>query len=170
MCEPLLIASTASTVIGGVMQMQAQGQQATAQRQALDYQRQVAENNAITSERLAEDARERGREEERRQRMTTRDLKGRQTAVLAATGFQADTGSALGILGDTAELGELDALTIRDNAAREAWRFEVQAANDRAQAGLLDVQRSNVQGATIAPLLGAGGQVADTWYQYSLLD
>ena len=77
-----------------------------------------------------------------------------------------DSGSALGILGDTAVLGELDALQIRDNAAREAWRFQVQGANDQAQAGLFGVEASNVRGASPAPLLSGMGTVANRWYQY----
>lgn len=166
MCEPLLIASTAASLGSAMMQMQAQNQQAAAQRASLNYQRQVAENNARTSEALAEDARQRGRAEERSQRLRTQQLLGRQQAVLAATGFQADSGSALGILGDTAALGELDALQIRDNAAREAWQFRVQGSNDRAQAGLFGLEASNVQSASPAPLLSSIGTVSERWYQY----
>ncbi|WP_208539342.1 virion core protein, T7 gp14 family [Algihabitans albus] len=166
MCEPFLIASTAATLGSAAMQMQAQSQQAAAQRAALNYQRQVAENNASTSEALAEDARQRGRAQERAQRMQTQQLLGRQRAVLGATGLQADSGSALNILGDTAALGELDALQIRDNAAREAWQFRAQASNDQAQAGLLGLQASNVQGASPAPLLTTLGRVSDRWYGY----
>ncbi|MGP1257211.1 MAG: virion core protein, T7 gp14 family [Kiloniellales bacterium] len=166
MCEPFLIASTAASLGSAMMQMQAQNQQATAQRASLDYQRQVAENNARTSEALAEDARQRGRAEERAQRLRTQQALGQQQAALAATGFQADSGSALGILGDTAALGELDALQIRDNAAREAWQFRVQGSNDRAQAGLFGLEARNVQGASPAPLLSSIGTVSQRWYQY----
>ena len=177
MCEPIststavMMGISAATALGGAaMQMGAQSQQAAAQRASLDYQRQVAENNARTSELLAEDARERGQQAEEDQRRETARLLGRQRAVLGATGITIDSGSALATLGDTAALGELDALQIRDNAAREAWQFEVQASNDQTQAGLFDLQSSNVQGMTAAPLLSATGQVADRWYQYSLED
>ncbi|WP_421707111.1 virion core protein, T7 gp14 family [Algihabitans sp.] len=167
MCElGFMIASTAAALGSAAMQMQAQSQQAAAQRASLNYQRQVSENNARTSEALAEDARQRGRAQERAQRMQTRQLLGRQRAVLGATGLQADSGSALDILGDTAALGELDALQIRDNATREAWRFRVQASNDQAQADLFGLEASHVQGASPAPLLSALGTVSDRWYGY----
>ena len=74
--------------------------------------------------------------------------------------------SDLGIPGDTAALGELDALQIRDNAAREAWQFRVQGSNDRAQAGLFGLEASNVQSASPAPLLSSIGTVSERWYQY----
>ena len=167
MCElGFMIASTAAALGSAALQMQAQSQQAAARRASFDYQRQVSENNAQTSEALAEDARQRGRAEERAQRLQTQQLLGRQRAVLGATGLQADSGSALGILGDTAALGELDALQIRDNATREAWRFQVQASNDQAQAGLLGLEASNVQGGSPAPLLSALGTVSNRWRGY----
>lgn len=171
MCDPVtaIAVSTVASIGGAMMQMQAQNQQAEAQQASLNYQRQVAENNAATSEALAKDATERGRAEERRHRQQVQQLLGRQQAVFGATGLQT-SGSALGILGDTAEMGELDALQIRDNAEREAFGFRAQASNDRAQAGLLGQQAANVQGATIAPLLNATASVAGQWYDYSIED
>ena len=78
--------------------------------------------------------------------------------------------SDLRIPGDTAALGELDALQFRDDAAREACWLQAQVANDQAQAGLLGLEASNVlsnvQGASPAPLLSGIGTVANRWYQY----
>ena len=97
-------------------------------------------------------------------------LKGRQVAAFAASGVDPTTGTALETLGDTAAMGEIDALQIRDNAEREAWRHENDAINARAQAGLFRLQGNNVVGASAAPILGAIGGIADRWYQYSLED
>lgn len=78
--------------------------------------------------------------------------------------------SDLGIPGDTAALGELDALQFRDDAAREACWLQAQGANDQAQAGLLGLEAgnglSNVQDASPAPQLSGIGTVANRWYQY----
>ena len=77
--------------------------------------------------------------------------------------------SDLGIPGDTAGLGELDALQIRDAAARETCWLQAQGANDQAQAGLFGLEASNVpsnvEGASPAPLLSGTGTVANRWYQ-----
>jgi hypothetical protein len=41
----------------------------------------------------------------------------------------------LDMVADTALMGEMDALTIRNNAEREAYNYQVAAYNTRAQAG-----------------------------------
>ncbi|WP_455153244.1 hypothetical protein [Bradyrhizobium cenepequi] len=51
-------------------------------------------------------------------------------------GVDLSFGSPLDTLTDTAVLGELDALTIRTNANREAYDYKVQGVNARANANL----------------------------------
>ena len=53
---------------------------------------------------------------------------------MGASGFKVDEGSFGDVLEQTAATGELDALTIRSNALREAWGHRVEAANYRYQA------------------------------------
>ena len=50
---------------------------------------------------------------------------------MAANGVDLSSGSPLDILGDTAMYGELDALTIRSNAEREAYGYRVQSRRRR---------------------------------------
>lgn len=117
--------------------MYAQGQQA---KQMGEYQAVVAANNAITAgynadiqERAASDAEARGRIEEQQQRLRVKQAIGQQRSALAASGVQVDTGSALDVVADTSMFGEMDALTIRSNAEREAYGNRVNAFNYRAQ-------------------------------------
>ena len=124
----------------------ATGLSAYGQLQQGKYQSQVARNNAIVQNRMAEDAIERGQREEARHRMKVGLIKGQQRAQIGASGREF-SGSAIDILNDTTVMGELDAFTIRDNAEREAYGFRVGATNSLAQ-GKLDRMRGNY---------GAGG-------------
>jgi hypothetical protein len=129
----LMAVSTAMTAYG----MYSQGQQ---QKAMGEYQSAVAKNNAITAEnnaqiqeRGAADAEARGRIEEQQHRLKVKGLIGSQRSALAASGVQVDTGSALDVVSDSAMFGEMDALTIRSNAEREAYGMRVGAYNSRAQ-------------------------------------
>lgn len=147
MCEITTLLMIASTAVAGYGQMQqsaAAQAAANAQAQAMNYNAQVAEMNAQISDRRAKDALERGAEEEKKFRLKAAQLQGRQRAALAANGVDLTFGSPLDEMVDTATLAELDALTIRSNAAREAYDFEVQAVNQRAGANL---ERMGAQGA-----------------------
>ena len=156
--------------IGMVMQYQGQKAQAQAQQQQYDYQAQVNENNKQIAEWQAQDAVDRGSVKEKQHRIKVSQLKGRQRSVLAASGVEVDDGSALDILGDTAELGELDALTIRSNSEREAYDYKVAAMNQGAQAGINRVSGQNAASAgrygAMTSLLSGAGSIADKWYGY----
>ena len=152
MCEITTALMIASTVAGGFAQIQA----GNAQAAAANYNAQVAEMNATLADRAARDALERGAREEQQKRMETSALQGRQRAAMAANGVDLTFGSPLDTLVDTATLGELDALTIRRNAAREAYDIEAQGVNYRADATL---SRMNAKAARTGGYLSAGGTV-----------
>jgi len=94
---------------------------------------ELANYNARIADVQAEDALARGRESESIQRKRTKALIGTQRARFGAQNIEINDGSALDVQADTAYLGELDALTIRNNAAREAWGYKVQAEDYRAR-------------------------------------
>jgi hypothetical protein len=124
-------------------------------------------NNQAVADLMADDARKRGEIAEARQREKTRQILGTQTAKLAAQGTDL-SGSALDILGDTAASGELDALTVRSNAAREAWGHRVKATDYAAQA---QKPLSGLGGLGAgASLIGGAGSVADKWYRFFSAD
>lgn len=105
-----------------------------ATREAAESEAQLSDFNASVADAQAVDAVQRGQEEESRYRTGVRDLIGSQRAGFAASGVDVGYGSTVDVQADAAFLGELDALTIRNNAAREAWGFNVQATDLRKRA------------------------------------
>jgi hypothetical protein len=174
MCEPATLALAATAVSGvvaaggAVMQGQAQAKQAK-------YQSAVERNNATIAGWQATDAQQRGQIEEQRQRLATARLKGAQRAGMAANGIEIDSGSPLDVLMDTAQLGELDALTIRANAEREAYGFRSQQGNLTAQAGLTQMAGRNAvtagyigAGSTLLSSAATAGDRAATYKKYGI--
>jgi hypothetical protein len=102
-----------------------------AQRSAGNAAKEAGEFNAKVAEMQAVDALARGAEDEERFRMVVKGLIGSQRAGFAGQNVDVGIGSPVDVVADTAYLGELDALTIRNNAAREAWGYNIEAENFR---------------------------------------
>ena len=100
------------------------------------YQAQVAANNAQIAQNNAKAALAAGAVEEQNQRLLTEQRIGKVRANAGAAGVDPNFGSPLDLQSDTAKLGELDALTIRNNAARRAYGYQVEGLNQSAQASL----------------------------------
>jgi len=100
------------------------------------YLDEVAKVNAGISNQAAKDAIARGSQEADQQRIYTGQVIGSQRTGFAGNGIDVNTGTAGQIQNDTAALGELDALTIINNAAREAYGYKVQAMDQRQQGRL----------------------------------
>lgn len=143
------LASTGMSVMGSIQQ----GKAAEAQA---NYQAQVSANNAQVAKMQAEDAIKRGKQEEEEHRVQVRRMLGAQRAGIAGSGFDLGDATSQDILGDTAAMGEFDALQIRSNAAREAWGYEVQGSNFTAEAQL---QRARGKSARQASYWQAGGDL-----------
>jgi hypothetical protein len=125
------------------------------------------EQNAVRAE-------QQGDADAERQDLKTAQLMGSQRAALAAQGGDVNAGSDLDIVGDTARAGKLDELTIRNNAARHAYDFRVQAAGLGSQAGLYSAQASNAYSSLStlpfsvgSSLLGSASNLGDKWLTYS---
>lgn len=123
------IAGAAVSAVGSIEQGQAQAQQAK-------YQAAVARNNQTIAQQNAQDALDRGAEQEQEQRKKTQFLIGQQRASLAAQGADLSSGTSLDLVSDIAGTGELDALTIRRNAQLEARQYQVQGMNYQADSQL----------------------------------
>jgi len=137
----MTIASTAMSVAGSIQQGQAQAAQAK-------YNAAVARNNQMIAQQNAQDALDRGAAEEQQQRKKTQMLIGQQRANLAVQGADLSSGSALDLVGDIAATGELDALTIRRNAALEARQYQVQGMNYQAENQLQQMAAGNARTAS----------------------
>lgn len=181
MCSISLAFSAVSTIVGFL----GQRQEGKNQQAYNDYNAAISRNNAIIAENnrvfalgLANDARDRGAADAATFSAKVRRLKGQQIAVLAANGVLVEVGSALDITQETTTIGQLDALTIRSNAEREALGFDQQASNFGAQAGQFEaganlqtlagqnaVSTANTR--ALSGLLSGAGSVASKWYNFN---
>ena len=155
------VVGVASAAMGamGAMQQQRATQDTSAFRSA------VARNNAIIAQQKVDDALLRGREEEREHREKVEQFKGMQRSLLAGSGFDANEADALDILADTAQVGESDALKIKNNAQREAWQHQIAAQSASAESTLLasQAQNANPAGAGLFAFGTGMAGVADKW-------
>lgn len=154
MCSPALI----PVAIGaGAGLMQGLGKKAEANAQA-DQLRQ----NAMFLRQSADDAIARGRSESDWARVETQQLIGTQRTAQAASGGEVNTGTNALMQQDTAQLGELDALTISNNAAREAYGYNVEAQSNLQNAKRIKKAGKN---AVLTSVIGGalGGVSGDTF-------
>jgi hypothetical protein len=155
----LAVASTAATAYGAYSS--AQGA-----RQSAQFQSAMADRNAQTSEQLARDAEARGDTAAAAVTRKYAGVSGAQRASFAARGLDISEGSAASILQDTDYFGQLDTLTTRANAAREAWGFRVQGTSQQASAAAYQAQadgQNPLMSAGVS-LLGSASAVAGRWY------
>lgn len=179
---------------------------------AADRSAQVADNSAIVSSNNAALANWQGRDTVRLAegdvsnimadrstalasvRNDAANVKSAQKTSFAANGVDVGQGSAADVLASTDYVGELNAASItdaaarnaqttRDNAIKTAWGYTVEATNytnqaaaQRADAALYrdDARRLRAGSAAINPrtaglvsLLGSAGQVSSAWYASS---
>ncbi len=132
------------------------------------YLAQLSRQRQQIAEQQAADALQRGQVAEQKQRDLTAQRIGTQQAALAAQGTDLE-GSPTDILGDTARAGEQDALTLRNNAAREAWGFQVQGAGYGADAALRESYEPSYLGAG-ASLLSNASSLAEKWDRFNQTD
>lgn len=162
MCTAALTANLPSIMglLGVGLQAYGTYQQVSAQNQANEFNARMAEQNAATAAQNADIAKQQssgaireGEIEEKQHRLRVAQLKGEQRTSFAGGGVVVDRGSAMDTLQDTTKWGELDALTIRTNAAKEAWGYDVEARNYKTQQNALTSQASMYRSQKRSPLL-----------------
>jgi len=126
--------------------------------QAGKYQQQVANYNASVAEFQAQDAVTRGETAAKRHGGQVRQLVGTQRTNSAAQGQDPnDMDSSAGqIQQDAAYLGKLDEVTIRMNAAREAWGYKVQG-NDSRMRG--QIAQADARNNAVGTIMGTAGNM-----------
>lgn len=158
MCEPITLSTVATiaSVGGTILGAYGQHQTGKAQERMANVRAQMQHEQAV-------DAISRGQQAEADHRRKVQAFKGKQRATLASNLVELDSGSASDIQADTAMLSELDALTIRNNAEREAYGYESAAAASRFEGK--QSARAGTMSAAGTLLGGLGGQFANSkWY------
>lgn len=137
-----------------------------ANKQAGKAQAALGDYNASINEIKATDAIARGREAEDIHRLSTRKLIGSQRAAFAASGV--DIGdpdsTAVNVFADTAALSEQDALTIRANAAREAWGYRAAATESRSRGR---IAQDEYDSKAIGSVISTGGSILYQKYGFA---
>lgn len=152
-------------VLGSVMGAGGAYSSAAGAKAGYKAQAAIARNNVKYMEWEAQDALARGQRAEQRVRANTTALKSRQQAMFAARGLDMGYGSALSILTDTDFIGEMDAMTERSNAAREAWAKREQARGALADASNLRQAASEISPfrSAMTSLITSAPAVASSW-------
>lgn len=125
--DPVTMGIVATTLLGGILKGNAAKRAAAAQAAQDEF-------NAKLSDTAAGDALLRGLTAEGAVARATSDAVSTGRAQLGASGVDTQSGSAVDSLAGLRARGQLAALVIRQNAAREAWGDQGQAANFRARA------------------------------------
>lgn len=118
----LAAAGTAASVASSM-------QQASAAQAAAKYQSEVASSNQQIATQNAQFASASGEEKAAVQEQKTRAQMGAIEAGQASSGVDINSPTATAVRTSTDELGNLDAQTIRSNAAREAYGYQTQSTN-----------------------------------------
>ena len=138
MCEPttaLLIASTAISSIGVVTAGVGQAQQ-------YRYQAEFADQTARLANQQARDSIENTNLEAQRRYREIGQMKGAQTAAMAANGVDLNFGSPVDIQKDTAMIGAEDIAQIYKGGNERTRGFDINAFNYKSQASANRAQAS----------------------------
>jgi hypothetical protein len=115
----------------------------SAQMQANDYQRMVAERAAATNEENAQRTINAAQAAQQDQDRQTRALIGQQIATQSASGLKLGGRSQMLTRKTARELGRLDALNIRQAAEVDAYNFRVAGADAMAESQFMRTANSN---------------------------
>lgn len=124
--------------------------------------KETAAINAQIAGIQAEDSLKRGGVEEDRYRRQIAQIAGAQRAEIGKRNVKGNSGTALDLLSDTAMIGEEDALTIRNESAREAWGYRFQA-DESKRYGKSAYRNATAQAG--GSLLTGGAQAYGLWKQ-----
>jgi hypothetical protein len=128
-----LAMSGASAAIGAV----GASNTGQAQQGAANYNAAIADRNAKIASENATHAGQAGEQQAAMSEMKTRAAVGAMKANQAASGVDVNSGSPLDVQSSAASLGELDAISIRSKATRDAYGYTNQSTSFTEQ-GQLD--------------------------------
>lgn len=168
----LTYAGIGSTLLGGGISAYGQIMQGEAQAKAAKYNKEVAQGNADAAQRNAELSAASADALTGNQGLRNRATMGSIIANQAASGIDVMSGSAIDVRSSAAELGELNSLTVRANATKEAYGYQVQKSQFDQQATLEGYAGKNASDASeigaASTLLGSAGSAAANFYNYQL--
>jgi hypothetical protein len=141
---------------GAAVSAYGQYESGQSQSMAAAYQAQVAKNNATIARQNASMESAAGEVAVTNTGLQTRATVGKARAYAGTSGIDPNTGSTAAVRRGIQQMGMLDALTKRSNAAKKAWASEVQATSEEAQSQLYNFESET---AAVGGDLGAAGSL-----------
>ena len=150
----IAIAGLALSAIGTGIGAMGQMQQASAAKASADYQAKVAQGNAEIASQNANMAAASGEAQAAISEQKTRATVGAELAAQGSSGVDINSPTATAVRTSQDMTGQLDAQTIRSNAARQAYGYETQSTNFENQSSADTAQGNNAM--TAGEVGGAG--------------
>lgn len=132
----LAIVPLVASAVGTAVQLGNAAQQGAARATEANW-------NAALGRSAEADALQRGAQTAGRLRTQTSQLIAKQRVAYANSGVELTSGTALDVSASTRMIGELDAKTAENNAAREAWGLKTQASLSSLQADIYKQRATN---------------------------
>jgi hypothetical protein len=166
----MAVISLGMTAIGGGISAYGSMQQGAASQSMYNYQAQVATINSEIEQNNARYAQSAGDIQAQGEGIKGATTVGQTRAAIGAGGLDIGSGSAKQVQQSETEVTQFDEATIRNDAARRAYGYNVAAFSDTAQS-TLDVaagKESATAGdiGAYASLLGTAGSVDSKWVNF----
>jgi hypothetical protein len=169
----MMMGSMGAGIMGSVLGAYGAMEQGDAQKAAYMYNAHVAVNNSKAAAMKAQLAGEAGAAQAEAKGMQGKAELGAIKSGQSASGLDVNTGSAVAVRQSAKELNILDTQTVRSNAAREAYGYQVQKANFLAEAGLDKYEGQQAQTAGYinagSTMLGGAGNAMDQYAKMMML-
>ncbi len=171
MAGPMLGVSIGASVLGGITSAFGAASKGASDQAMFNYQAGVAQLNKRIALQNADYTREAGGTVAYQSGLKTAQTVAQQKVAQSASGIDVNTGSAATVRADTTKLGQLDQETIRQNYAKKAYGYEVEAATKEAESKadiVAGQQASKAASINIASsILGTVSSVSSKWLQGS---
>lgn len=175
MADPatMVMASMGANILGGVTKAVGSILGGESKSSMYKYQAGMARANAEIARRNAEYSRTVGEREAQRVGMKSRFEAGNIISAQSGRGLVVGEGSAGRVVQSQGDIGRHDQSTVRANAMRRAYGYDVEAANKEAEANMYgkSAQRSKLASYIEAggSILGSAASVSSKWMEASQL-
>lgn len=171
MADPATIGTIgmAANIGGSILGAVGEKKKAQATSQMYTYQAGIADLNRRISENNRDYAITAGGEEAKRFGMKAAQTRGSIIAKQGASGVDVGSGSAKEVQKGFQKVTDLDMATIRNNAARKAWGYQMEAETAKKQTEMYNAASSNsLEAGNIAAmgsLISGVSSVSSKWLQ-----
>ncbi len=171
MADPVSMFAVGSSVAGTAIKAYGDWFAGDAQAKQAQYQAELARVNARLAKQDAIYETQRGEVQAQQVGLKERARVGATKVAFGAGNIDVATGSPAKVVSSEIAIGQANEATVRANAAKRAYGFNVAAAQDITQAGIFDTAASTAKTASYinmaSTIVGGAGNVADKWLQGS---